>query len=87
MSEQWKRRSTPGNANPNVAELNLERTSAITILVDQNLFVLTHVIDRKLQKCAWVSGLGSRQKQACTSWVITERLARIWEPFQEPLNS
>lgn len=77
MSEQWNQRSTPGNANPNITELNVECISETTILVDQNLLILTSLTDNKIQKYTWDSGLGSQQKQACTSWDITERLTII----------
>lgn len=73
MSEQWNQRSTPGNANPNIAELSSECISETTILVDQNLLILTSLTDNKIQKYTWDSGLGSQRKQAHTSWDITER--------------
>ena len=69
--------STPGNASPNITELNFECVSATAILVDQNLLILTSLIDSKIQKYTWDSGLGPQQKQACTSWDVTERLIII----------
>ena len=62
MSERWNQLSTPGNANPNIAELNFECVSATAILVDQNLLILTSLIDNKIQKYTWDSGLGPQQK-------------------------